>query len=45
MVWTEAYNLATELQVSAGAPEEDGGTFSDPAAIGVVGGVAWGSHA
>ncbi len=29
----------------AGAPEEYGGTFSDPAAIAVVGAVAWGYHA
>ncbi len=29
----------------AGAPEEYGGTFSDPAALAIVGGVAWGYHA
>ncbi len=29
----------------AGTPEEYGGTFSDPAAIAIVGGVAWGYHA
>lgn len=29
----------------AGAPEEYGGTFSDPAAIAIVGGIGWGYHA
>lgn len=29
----------------AGAPEEYGGTFSDPAAIAVVGAIGWGYHA
>jgi len=37
--------IQTLIRQIAGAPEEYGGTFSDPAAVALVGAVAWGYHA